>query len=140
TAHLRQAFLDAGRYRLHQSLYAGQTAGIARPPEDPVLEVLGEVLDRKRPSIFLAQSRDDIHRALDFAREHNLPPIIWGAREAYRTADALKDQVRGVFAQMNWGTEPTIEANKPGDALVPVIKDPQRVQTEKRDRWRQQVA
>src|SRR6185369_11597999 len=113
TAHLRQAFLDAGRYRLHHNLYAGQTPGIARPAEDPGLEALGEVLERRRPSVFVAQSQDDIHRALDFAREHNLPPIIWGGREAHRCADALKENARGVFLQMNWGNEPAIEANKP---------------------------
>jgi hypothetical protein len=32
TAHLRQAFLDARRYMLHQRLYEAQAAGVIRPP------------------------------------------------------------------------------------------------------------
>src|SRR5262249_60845460 len=47
TAHLRQAFLDAGRYRLHHSLYAGQTPGVARAPAHAGREALGEALERK---------------------------------------------------------------------------------------------
>ncbi|MSR58247.1 MAG: amidohydrolase [Planctomycetaceae bacterium] len=140
TAHLRQTLLDAARYRQHQRLYGQQTPGIARPPEDSVLQALGETLERRPPSVFVAHSRDDIHRALDFAQEHQLPPLIWGGREAQHCADRLKDQARGVIVQVNWGTEPAIEEEKPSEALVPHVKDPLRVQNDRRDRWRQQVA
>ncbi|HTI49977.1 MAG TPA: amidohydrolase family protein, partial [Planctomycetaceae bacterium] len=140
TAHLRQAFLDADRYRLHHRFYARQAPGVTRPPEDPALESLGETLERRRPSVFVAQSRDEIHRALDFAAEQHLPAVIRGGREAYLCIARLKAEARGVIAQVDWGNEPTIEPNKPSETLPAQVKEPLRVQQDRRDRWRQQVA
>jgi imidazolonepropionase-like amidohydrolase len=140
TAHLRQAFLDADRYRLHHRLYARQTPGVPRPPEDPVLRALAETLDQKRPSVFAAQSRDEIHRALDFAAEQQLPAIIRGGHEAFLCASRLKSEARGVIVQVDWGKEPAIEPEKPSETLVAEVKDVLRVQQDRRDRWRRQVA
>src|SRR5579863_3404478 len=139
-AHLRQAFLDARRYSLHQRLYEMQTPGVARPPEDPVLAALGEVLDKKKPSLLIAQGQDDIHRALDFAAEQQIPAIVWGAREGYRCLDRLKTESRGVIVQLNWGNEPPLEPNKPSETLVANPKDPLRVQQDRIDRWKLTVA
>src|SRR5262249_9636229 len=138
-AHLRQAFLDARRHTLHQRLYETQTAGVARPPEDPVLIALGQIADRKQTSIFIANGLDDIHRALDFADEQQIPAMIWGGREAQRCLERLKTASRGVIVQVNWGTEPPIEPNKPSETLVAQIKDPLRVQEDRKDRWKQTV-
>ncbi|MFN0053964.1 MAG: amidohydrolase family protein, partial [Planctomycetales bacterium] len=139
-AHLRQAFLDAAHNQMQHQLYARQTPGVARPPEDPVLAALSDAVEKHRPSLFLAQSRDDIHRALDFAQEHHLSPVLWGVREGARCAERIKADGAGVIVQMSWGNEPPVEPNKPADALVPQLKDPERVQSDRRERWRQQVA
>ena len=40
--------------------------------------------------MFLASSRDDHDRALNFASEHQLRVAIWGGQEAYRIAERLK--------------------------------------------------
>ncbi len=140
TAHLRQAFLDARRQTLHQRLYEAQTAGVARPAEDPVLHALGEVADKKLASIFIANGEDEIHRALDFAEEQQIPAFVWGAREGYRCLERLKTAARGVIVQVNWGNEPPLEPNKPSETLVSQIKDPLRVQQDKVDQWKQTVA
>jgi imidazolonepropionase-like amidohydrolase len=139
TAHLRQAFLDSRRHTLHQKLYETQTAGVGRPPEDPVLNALGQIADKRQTSLFVANGLDEIHRALDFAEEQQIPPVIWGAREAYRCLDRLKSSARGVIVQVNWGNEPAIEPNKPSETLVAQQKDPLRVQHERLDRWKQSV-
>ena len=139
TAHLRQAFLDAGRHRLHQRMYEAQAASIVRPPEDPVLDALGQIADKKQTALFIANGLDEIHRALDFAEEQQVPPIIWGGREAYRCLDRLKTSARGVLMQVNWGNEPSFEPNKPAETLVAQLKDPVRVQRDRIDRWKQSV-
>jgi len=137
--HLRQAFLDAARLREHRRLYESQVTGISRPPEDPVLEALNKTHERPTPSVFAAQSLDDIHRAPDFAAEHKLQITIWGGREAHRAAATLKEKSQGVIVQLNWGAEPAVEANPAGNLLDPKWKDPARVQEDRRDHWRQQV-
>lgn len=139
-AHLRQAFLDARRHSLHERLYESQTPGVARPPEDPVLGALGEIAEKKQPSLFIAQGQDDIHRALDFAAEQQIPVVVWGAREGYRCLDRLKSESRGVIVQLNWGNEPPLEPNKPSETLVATQKDPLQVQQDRIDRWKQTVA
>jgi len=63
-----------------------------------------------------------------------------GGRDAHRCADALKENARGLFLQMNWGNEPAVEPNKASETLATQVKDPLRVQQDRRDRWKQQVA
>src|SRR5262249_30342880 len=111
-----------------------------RPPEDPVLQSLGQIADKKQPCVFIAQGLDEIQRALDFADEQQIPAVIWGAREAYRCLDRLKAASRGVIVQVNWGNEPPLEPNKPSETLVSQIKDPLRVQHDRIDRWKKTVA
>src|SRR5579872_2870573 len=135
-AHLRQAFLDARRHSQQQRLYEAQTPSVARPPEDPVLAALGEIADKKQTSLFFAQTQDDIHRALDFAAEQQIPAIVWGAREGYRCLERLKSEARGVIVQVNWGNEPPLEPNKPSETLVASLKDPLRVQQDRIERWK----
>ncbi len=139
-AHLRQAFLDARRHTLHQKLYEAQAPGVSRPPEDPVLQTLGQIGEKKQTSLFIANGLDEIHRALDFADEQQIPAIVWGAREGYRCLDRLNRAARGAIVQVNWGIEPPLEPNKPTDKLAPEIKDPVRVQQDRIDRWKQTVA
>ncbi len=139
-AHLRQAFLDARRHSLQQQLYESQAPGIARPPEDPVLTALGEIAKKKEASLFIAQGQDDIHRALDFAAEQQIPIVVWGAREGFRCRERLKSDSRGVIVQLNWGNEPPLEPNKPSETLVANLKDPVRVQQDRIDRWKETVA
>ncbi|MGQ0633881.1 MAG: amidohydrolase family protein [Planctomycetaceae bacterium] len=139
-AHLRQAFLDAARHRTLQRLYAEQAPGVLAPPEDRVLEALVLASDARRTVLFAAQSRDEIHRALDFAQEHALPTAIWGGREAHRCLDRLGSESAGVILQVNWGAEPAIEPQKADETLTPEVKLPMRVQHDRRDRWREQVA
>ena len=140
TAHLRQAFLDARRHSLQQRLYESQTPGVGRPPEDPVLGALAEIADKKQASLFVAQGQDDIHRALDFAAEQQVPALVWGAREGYRCLERLKSDSRGVIVQLNWGNEPPLEPNQPSETLVASLKDPLRVQQDRVDHWKQTVA
>jgi imidazolonepropionase-like amidohydrolase len=139
TAHLRQAFLDARRHMQHHRLYEQQVPSVGRPPEDPVLHALGEIAERQHPSIFVAQSRDDIHRTLDFGQEHQLPVILWGGHEAYRAVDRVKQQARGIIVQVDWGDEPKIETDKPSEGLTADAKPPVRVQEYRRDEWRRRV-
>src|SRR5262249_56744340 len=51
-----------------------------------------------------------------------------------------KEETRGIVLQVNWGNEPAVEPNKPGDPLGAQVKEPLRVQQERRDHWRAHVA
>jgi imidazolonepropionase-like amidohydrolase len=91
-SHARQAFLDAGWYaRTWKAFEEGGGVG-KRPPLDPALAALGLALEGKLPVVFEADTRDEINRALDFAAEFHLKPILYGGRRADKVAKRLKDE------------------------------------------------
>ncbi len=91
-AHCRQAFLDAGHYARRQKAYEEAGRAGRRPPFDPALAALGPALEGKQPVIFEADSRDAIHRALDFAAEFKMKPILFGGSDAWRVGDRLAEE------------------------------------------------
>jgi imidazolonepropionase-like amidohydrolase len=104
-AHCRQTLLDAGHYQRLWDAFdkAGRTG--RRPPLDPALAELGLVLTGKLPVIFEADSKDEIHRALDFAAEFHLRPILYGGQDAWKAADRIKERNVPVLLRLNF-TEP----------------------------------
>jgi imidazolonepropionase-like amidohydrolase len=105
-AHVRQTLLDAGYYQRMWDAYekAGRTG--KRPPLDPALAALVPVLERKLPVVFEADTKDEIHRALDFAEEFKLRPIIYGGAQAWKVAARLKQQQVPVLLRMNFEEQP----------------------------------
>ncbi|HVK13225.1 MAG TPA: amidohydrolase family protein [Gemmataceae bacterium] len=103
-AHCRQAFLDASWHaRRLKAFEAGKLPG--RPPFDPCLDALGLALDGRMPVIFEADRFEDIHRALDFAEEFRLKPVILGGKDAWKVKDRLKATNTPVVLRLNF-TEP----------------------------------
>jgi imidazolonepropionase-like amidohydrolase len=105
-AHCRQTLLDAGYYQRTWAAFEKQGQSGRRPPQDPSLENLGTILSRKLPVIFEADSKDEINRALDFAEEFQLRPIIYGGRDAWKVADRLKQQQVPVVLRLNFPEKP----------------------------------
>lgn len=121
-AHLRQTLIDAGYYqRRHAAFETGGRVG-RRPPYDPSLEALLPALEGKLPVAFDADGRDGIHRALDFAAEFRLKPVIVGGRDAWKLADRLKAERVPVVLRVDF-SEPDAEREK---------DLPRRVQDERR--------
>ena len=160
-AHLRQAFLDAERHAKWQRLFtanANGTAGAAsieRPPVDPAFEAFNAMRAAGAKTVFVAHSRDDHDRALNFAAEHQLRPVIWGGREAYRVIERLKKTETDVIVQVDFDDEPKVEAPKPAkndakdksnsdssvvDELITEMPEPQRVREHKRQDWKERVS
>lgn len=139
TAHLRQAFLDARHNAKHLDLFRESKNAIARPPVDPTLEILQDVLESKRRSLFLANTKDHIHRALDFSQEHNLKPILWDASDAHRCLDRLADGKTDLILNLNFGEMPKIEPSSNDKKLTADVKDPLRVQEDRQAKWLDRV-
>ena len=105
-AHCRQTLLDAGHYqRLHRAYEATGRVG-RRPPLDPALADLSLALDGKQPVVFEADSRDDIHRALDFAEEFKLRPILYGGRAAWKATVRLKQTHVPIILRLDFSDSP----------------------------------
>lgn len=135
TAHLRQAFLDARHYADHWKLFRESKNAVNRPPVDATLETLHQVLEGKRRPVFLVNTRDDIHRALDFCEEQNLKPILWGARDAYLCLDRLAETKTDLILELDFGEKPKIEKPSESKKLTTDVKDPLRVQQDRQAEW-----
>src|SRR5260370_12299624 len=92
-AILRQSLVTAQQYREAVALYekAGGS-GIPRPRYDAVSVALLPVLDGKTPVVFKADTAQQIRRAIRFADEFKLRPIIYGGAEAWRVSALLKER------------------------------------------------
>jgi imidazolonepropionase-like amidohydrolase len=108
---MRQMFLDAQRLNEWKKMYAANPRGIKRPDADKSLEALIPLLNREMPTVFNANSEIEIIRALDFAREFNLKPIIAGGNESWKVADRLKKADATVLLSLNFPKKTT--ANSP---------------------------
>lgn len=139
-AHLRQAFLDAGRHATQQRLFAQNVPGISRPPTDPALGALTAMQTPEVKTVFLATTRDDHDRALNFAAEHQLRPVIWGGHEAHVVAERLKKAEADVIAHVDFGDEPRVEASSPGNDPYADLPEPLSVREHKRSEWKRRVA
>ncbi len=89
-AQARQALADAQWYEATRAWEARNPASRGALPLDRDLAALAEVLGRKQPLIWEANTRDEIDRVLRLADEFGFAPIIAGGREAWKAADVLK--------------------------------------------------
>ncbi len=99
-AVLRQSLITAQQYRDALALYEQTDGrGIPRPRFDPTSAALIPVLEGKIPVVFSADSAEQIRRALRFAEEFKLRPMIYGGAEAWKVAELLK--ARNVLVLVN---------------------------------------
>jgi imidazolonepropionase-like amidohydrolase len=89
-SYIRQTFYDAIRYRDEVERYHKIKRGVSRPHNDKRLAALQPALRGDLPVVFLANTDNDIRRALMVAEEFKLKPIIAGALYGYRLANTLK--------------------------------------------------
>jgi hypothetical protein len=127
-AHLRQVLLDTGRLGRWRRRFEASPRGTPRPPHDSALAALLPVLEGRQRVAFEADSESDIRRALDFAREFDLDPVIVGAREGYRVAELLARRGTPVIAALDFGEEPR-RRGTPEDPEAPNPEGPSGVGT-----------
>jgi imidazolonepropionase-like amidohydrolase len=122
-AFVRQAFLDAQHYQA--ATRAGQRGSggpaIDEPVnDDPALEAMQPVIDGRVPVAFEANRPREILRALKFAKELKLQPVLTGGREADVVASDLKSQNVPVVYSLNYPQRPRAlapDADEPIDTL-----------------------
>ena len=100
-AFVRQAFADAQHYQR-----ASAASEAARAPYDGGLAAMGPALDGKVPVAFKASTPREIRRALAFAKEFSLVPIIVGGHGAEPVATELKAAGAKVVVSVNYPTRP----------------------------------
>jgi imidazolonepropionase-like amidohydrolase len=122
-AHGRQTMLDAGWLKRQWAAYDARGKTGKRPAADPCLEALAPALDGKLPVAFEADSADEINRALDFAAEFKLTPIVVGGRNAWKVVDRLAAEKVPVILRLDFATAPERETDLP----VRVREDRERV-------------
>lgn len=137
-AHLRQAMSDAEH---HRKLVAYEKAhGGAAVPDDPALDVLAQAREKSLPVWWQAESRDEIHRALDLAQEFGTTAVVVGGREAYKVVDRLKAEKVPVVLRLDFPEEPKAPTEEEYRKRPEAQRDdPLRVLIEHHENWKARV-
>ncbi|SIN89942.1 Imidazolonepropionase [Singulisphaera sp. GP187] len=136
-AHLRQAMLDAER---QQTLKANPAVGSPRFAYDPALDALQAARTKSLPVWWEANTRDEIHRALDLAEEFGTTAVIVGGREAGKVVDRLKALDVPVVLRLDFPDEPKVpsEAEYRKRDLADRT-EPYQVLVDRATRWKEQM-
>ncbi|WP_406700275.1 amidohydrolase family protein [Singulisphaera sp. Ch08] len=137
-AHLRQAMLDAER---QQTLKANPTAGSPRIVYDPALDALQAARTKTLPVWWEANTRDEIHRALDLAEEFGTTAVIVGGREAGKVVDRLKAGNVPVVLRLDFPDEPKLPTESEYRKRDLADRtEPYEVLVDRATRWKERVA
>jgi imidazolonepropionase-like amidohydrolase len=127
-SYIRQSFYDASRYRDEWARYNRVKRGVTRPQTDKKLAALQPALAGQMPVMFIANSDQDIRRALLICDEFKLKPIIAGALYGYRIIDKLKAKNVPVILSVDFPLRPS---DLPDDEDEPLRVLRQRAETPK---------
>lgn len=140
-AHLRQAMVDAER---HHQLLERDRAGVApgsSTPFDPALMALWSARQKTLPVWWEADTRDEIHRALDLAAEFGTSAVIVGGREAAKVVDRLKSEGVAVVLRLNFPEEPKPPSEDEYRKRPPIEQEePLKVLAHRGEVWKERVA
>jgi hypothetical protein len=100
-AFARQSFYDA-QWQKEARAFADRNKSSVFGGFEPALDALAPALERKVPVAFEASEQREILRALAFAKEFNLDPIIVGGAEAGSVIDDLKAAKAAVIVSANF--------------------------------------
>jgi imidazolonepropionase-like amidohydrolase len=138
-AHLRQSMLDGEHHQALKAFY--EQHGGARPPFDPALDVLHAARTKALPVWWEANTRDEIHRALDLADEFGTTAVIVGGREAWKVADRLKAKGVPVVLRVDFPEEPRVPTRAEyARKKVEERDEPLAVLEDRKARWKERVA
>jgi imidazolonepropionase-like amidohydrolase len=137
-AHLRQAMLDAEHLQQLDAFY--RSKGGVSPPFDPALKALQAARSKQLAVWWEADSRDEIHRALDLADEFGTSAVIVGGKEASKTTDRLKAAKVPVVLRLSFPPEPKAPTQEEYAKRPPAERDePLRVLAHRQADWKMQV-
>lgn len=114
-AFLRQSFLDASHYALHQSRFKELQKGLRRPTYDPFLEALVPYVVEKKPIVFHCANQEDIRRALRLRDEFQVNVLLSGATEAWKLTDVLKKARVPLLVSLDFEPPLTSEVAQKGE-------------------------
>lgn len=154
-ALFRQTMLDAGWQAELTAWTSRHPEGWRQLPADEDLAALAGARSGLLPVAFTANTENDIHRALNVAREFALRPVIVGAREAWRLTDRLQAEYVPVIVSLHWDEEPRKVQPRPATTqpegetarTAPLFDkawqdqpfEPKRAVDERRRLWEEQV-
>jgi imidazolonepropionase-like amidohydrolase len=137
-AHFRQAMLDSDHLQKLDAYY--ESHGGAHPPVDPALKALQAARSGKLPVWWEANTRDEIHRALDLAEEFGTTAVIVGGRDAGKVADRLKSRNVPVVLRLNFPAEPKVPTEEEYQQKPRAEREePLRVLVHRKAEWQKQV-
>ncbi len=125
---------------------------ITPPHEDPVLRSLASLIDKSASPLFLVPpqpGRDELDRALDFAKEFNFAPVLSIGTEPYMAVDRIAASRSDVIVSLDLGEKPKFSLKEKQkdkeprisklDGLRGEVEPPQRHQEDRLEHWKKRA-
>jgi hypothetical protein len=101
-AYLRQTFEDARHLTLERKAAEGRPASTPVPAHDRSLLALNQALGLGEPALLPGTTPVQMERAIGFAKDMSLRPILVGGQQAYANASYLKSSKVPVLLNAKW--------------------------------------
>jgi imidazolonepropionase-like amidohydrolase len=101
-AYVRQVLDDTRWYTASEATYEGHRNGLARIPYDHTEHFLDKSLERQEIFLIPANNQVQIIRALQLAKEWDVPAAVWGGQQGYAVVSAIAASKIPVLVSLKW--------------------------------------
>ncbi len=119
-AYVRQVFLDTRHSSDLTRRYEENPRGRQRPDHDRTVQALQRTLQARTPVLMPATSATQIDRVLAFAREIDVPVVVYGVHDGAAAASRLARAKVPVLVSAHWPEKPK-DADPDADETLKVL-------------------
>lgn len=104
--YIRQIFVDANYYATKERSYRANPSGTDRPPDDRLLAIISDTLQRNKPFLLPANQATEILRVLNLSERLGIENrVLYGAQGGYSVANDLVAKKASVLVSVKWPRE-----------------------------------
>jgi hypothetical protein len=101
-AYVKQVYIDTRWYQQASAVYNGNPRGLERPRFDRTERVMAGTLDRHEPVLLPGNLDKEILRAIDLARELEVPAVLYGVQQGYAVAGPISASRLPALVNLDW--------------------------------------
>ncbi|MDE3136063.1 MAG: amidohydrolase family protein [Acidobacteriota bacterium] len=120
-AYVKQVYIDTRWYQQASAVYNADARGLERPRFDRTERVMAGTLERHEPVLLPGNLDKEILRAIDLARELEVPAVLYGVQQGYLVAGQVAASRYPVLVNLDWPTRPK-DADPEAEETLAVLR------------------
>jgi imidazolonepropionase-like amidohydrolase len=120
-AYVKQVYIDTRWYQQASAAYDADPRGLERPRSDRTEHVMAGTLERHEPVLLPGNLDKEILRAIDLARELEVPAVLYGVQQGYLVAGQVAASRLPALVNLDWPTRPK-DADPEAEETLAVLR------------------